>query len=143
MKIFSRKKYIEVEGFDDYYTHKAWVDLCNDKEVINGIIKIGNKLFAISDIWCIDKPNRKFYNKPLSIKFNKLYKITVLFDDEQYHLLENGRAFMKDLEFKMGENIITEFRIDRNYIYLELIDDNGSKHTVKYIIKEYKEKTHN
>lgn len=143
MKIFSRKKYIEVEGFDDYYTHKVWVDLCNDKEVINGIIKIGNKLFAISDMWCIDKPNKKFYNKPLSIKFNKCYEITVLIDSEKYRLLENGRAFMKDLEIKMSKNIVTEFKIGRNYISLEFIEDDKSKHTVKYIIKEYKEKTHN
>lgn len=143
MKIFSRKKFIEVEGIDDYNIHKFWVDLCNNREVIDGRIEIDRELYFISDYWCIDKSN-----KPLSIKFNKLYIITVLFDEtkenkETYHLIENGRAFMKEIEFKISKYIVTEFKIGRNYISLELIYDDKEKHTIKYIIKEYKEKTHN
>lgn len=133
MKIFSRKRYIEVEGIDDYNIHKFWVDLCNNREVIDGRIEIDRNLYFISDIWCIDKSN-----KPLSIKFNKLYEISVLFDSEKYYLLENGSAFMKDLELKMSKNIITEFKIGRDYISLEFIDEDKIKHTVKCIIKEYK-----
>ena len=138
MKVFSRKKFIEVEGIEDYYKNKFWVDLCNNKEVINERINFDGMLYFISDIWCIDKPY-----KPLSIKFNKCYEITVLTDREKYHLIENGRAFMKDLEFVSSKYIITEFKIGRNCIYLYLIDNEKEKHTVKYLIKEYKEKTHN
>ena len=139
MKIFSRKKYVEVEGIDDYYEHKFWVDLCNNREVIRGVVKVEGNGYIVSDCWCIDKPTIKFYNKPLSIKFNKVYKIIVLFDDEQYHLLESGASFMVDLEIKMSKNTITEFKIGRNYISLEFIEDDKSKHTVKYLIKEYKD----
>ena len=63
-------------GIDDYNKHKFWVDLCDNREVINGKIKFNGMIYFISDIWCIDKSN-----KPLSIKFNKLYIITVLFDE--------------------------------------------------------------
>ena len=81
MKVFSRKKFIEVEGIDEYNVHKFWVNLCNNREVIDGKIVINEKLYYISDIWCIDKSY-----KPLSIKFNKCYEITVLTDREKYHL---------------------------------------------------------
>ena len=50
---------------------------------------------------------------------------------------------MIDLELKMSKNIITEFKIGRDYISLEFIDEDKINHTVKYLIKEYKEKTRN
>ena len=42
MKVFSKEKFIEVEGYEVYLKCKYWVDKCDGKRVVNGYV--GNYL---------------------------------------------------------------------------------------------------
>lgn len=38
MKVFSKDKFIEVEGYEKYLKCKDWVDECNNQRVVSGEI---------------------------------------------------------------------------------------------------------
>ena len=39
MKVFSKEKFIETEGYEVYLKCKYWVDKCDGKRVVNGSVE--------------------------------------------------------------------------------------------------------
>ena len=67
MKVFSKEKYIEVEGREHYESGKifgrSWVDVCDGKEVEKtedeNICKVKDACYIVRDIWCVEKEDKK------------------------------------------------------------------------------------
>lgn len=52
MKVFSKEKFIKVEGYKDYLAHRKWVNECDGKPVRGGMCG----KYCADDAWCIDVP---------------------------------------------------------------------------------------
>lgn len=61
MKVFSKEKFIEKWGYDEYLNCKGWVDLCDGKEVQDGYCRG----FIIADEWCIESEEKKMRKSDL------------------------------------------------------------------------------
>lgn len=92
MKVFSKEKYFEsCNGAKEYWkaleaagipVEKRWPDICDGKEVINGMCGV----YVIHDNWCVDVDE----GKTMTIKDFVEQKIAVWFDS-----LEQEKAFLK------------------------------------------------
>lgn len=63
MKVFSKKKFIEVEGEQEYERCKIWVDKIDGKEVIKHVIDC----YIVYDVWCVNTNEESVSSKLLKI----------------------------------------------------------------------------
>lgn len=67
MKVFSKKKFIEVEGEQEYERCKVWVDKIDGKEVIKHVIDC----YIVYDVWCVNTNEEDYQFSETTVKMDK------------------------------------------------------------------------
>lgn len=133
MKIFSKVKYIEDNGIQNYNICKSWVDLCDGKEVVDGICMPGqpyhNSKYYICDEWCIKVPDTQLKAKT---KERHKYQIIIESDgDTTTATMTINGVEVKKAQTKRNPKDKPNWKIGAQMAFGRLWDTEKKKNTVK------------
>lgn len=117
MKVFSKKKFIEVEGEQEYERCKIWVDKIDGKEVIKHVIDC----YIVYDVWCVNTNEESVSSKLLKIiEFYGVLPQLKYFQSEVFEL--NEAIIKKEEDYQFSETTVKMDKENINHIAEELTD---------------------
>jgi len=133
MKIFSKVKYIEDKGIQHYNKCKNWVDLCDGKEVVDGICVPGKPFhdsrYYICDEWCIEVPDTQ---PKAQTKERPKYRIIIESDgDTTTATMTINGVEVKKAQTKRNPKDKPNWKIGAQMAFGRLWDTEKKKNTVK------------
>lgn len=119
MKVFSKKKFIEVEGEQEYERCKIWVDKIDGKEVIKHVIDC----YIVYDVWCVNTNEESVSSKLLKIiEFYGVLPQLKYFQSEVFELNEAIMQLEHYEEYANDQDYQTTLKKQKAHIAEELAD---------------------